>query len=70
MPMPHYVVKTGDLKRRKKYLQLLLLKSKEYKKKITCILPDFENSNEFWKNRHFENLRAGVALRCQDSLKI
>jgi hypothetical protein len=47
MPMPHYVVKTGDLKRRKKYLQLLLLKSKEYKKKITCILPDFENSNEF-----------------------
>ena len=28
---------------------------------FTCILPDFvfhDNSKEFWKNNHFENMRA------------
>ena len=38
---------------------------------FTCIVPDYvphEILKEFWKNSHFENLRAGLILRCQNSL--
>ena len=38
---------------------------------FTCILPDYvarEIAKEFWKNSHFENMRAGFLLRCQNSL--
>ena len=39
--------------------------SEKFRKKIvlfTCILPDYvfhESPKEFWKNSHFENMRAG-----------
>ena len=39
---------------------------------LTNILPDFvthESSKEFWKNSHFENMRAGFLLMCQNSLR-
>jgi hypothetical protein len=39
---------------------------------FTCILPDYvayERPKEFWKNSHFENMRAGFLLRCQNSLR-
>ena len=35
---------------------------------FTCILPDYfvyERPKDFWKNSHFENMRAGFLLRCQ-----
>ena len=43
--------------------------SKKFRKwfhSCTCILPDYvsdESSKEFWKNSHFENLRAGFLGR-------
>ena len=36
-----------------------------------CILPDYvshERFKEFWKNRHFENMRADFLMRCQNLL--
>jgi uncharacterized protein with PIN domain len=39
---------------------------------FTCILPDYlshESSKEFWKNSHFENMRADFVRRCQNSLR-
>ena len=38
---------------------------------FTCILPDYvvhESPKEFWKNNHFENMRASFLRRCQNSL--
>ena len=35
-------------------------------------LPDYvfhESFKEFWKNSHFENMRAGFPRRCQNSLR-
>ena len=39
---------------------------------LTCILPDYmfhESPKEFWKNNHFENMRASFFRRCQNSLR-
>ena len=39
---------------------------------FTCILPDYvghESIKEFLKNNHFENMKAGFLLRCQNSLR-
>jgi hypothetical protein len=47
---------------------------KKFKKQFeffTCILPGHlfhENPKEFWKNSHFENIRAGFLRWCQNSL--
>ena len=38
---------------------------------FTSILPDYvshESLKEFWKNCHFENMRADFLRRCQNSL--
>ena len=38
---------------------------------FTCISPDYvfhESPKEFWKNNHFENMRASFLRRCQNSL--
>ena len=38
---------------------------------LTCILPDYvfhESPKEFWKNNHFENVRAIFFRRFQNSL--
>ena len=38
----------------------------------TCILPNYvphEITKEFWKNSHFENMRAGFLLRCLNWLR-
>ena len=38
---------------------------------FTCILPDYlghESFKKFWKNSHFENMRADFLRRCQNSL--
>ena len=39
---------------------------------LTCILPDYmfhESPKEFWKNNHFENMRADFLSRCRNSLR-
>ena len=39
---------------------------------LTCILPDYvfhESPKEFWKNNHFENMRASFFRRGQNSLR-
>ena len=39
---------------------------------FTCIFPDYvsqEGLKEFWKNSHFENMRADFLRRCQNSLQ-
>ena len=39
---------------------------------FTCILPDYvshESFKEFWKNSHFENMRADFLMRCQNLLR-
>ena len=39
---------------------------------FSCILPDYvshESPKEFWKNSHFENMRADFLRRCQISLR-
>ena len=47
---------------------------KKFKKQFhffICILPDHlshKSSKEFWKNSHFENMRADFLRRCQNSL--
>ena len=36
---------------------------------FTCILPDYKADDilkEFWKNTNFENMTAGLLLRCQN----
>ena len=38
---------------------------------FTCISPDYvfhESPKEFWKNNHFENMRASFLRRSQNSL--
>ena len=48
----------------------LLIKSSDFF--FTCILPDYvghESLKEFWKNRHFENMRADFLRRCQNLLQ-
>ena len=38
---------------------------------LTFILPEYlfhESPKEFWKNNHFENMRASFPRRCQNSL--
>ena len=48
--------------------------NKMFRKKfgfLTCILPDYlshESPKEFWKNSHFENMRADFLGRCLNSL--
>jgi hypothetical protein len=48
--------------------------SEKFRKQLyffTCILPDYvvhESPKEFWKNNHFENVRASFLRRCQNSL--
>ena len=48
--------------------------SEKFRKQLyffTCILPDYvfhESPKEFWKNNHFENMRASFLRRCQNSL--
>ena len=37
---------------------------------FTCISPDYvfhESPKEFWKNNHFENMRADFLRRCKNS---
>ena len=39
---------------------------------FTCISPDYvfhESPKEFWKNSHFENMRASFLLKCENSLR-
>ena len=39
---------------------------------LNCILPDYvanKNFKEFGKNDHFENVRADILRRCQNSLR-
>ena len=39
---------------------------------FTCISPDYvshESPKEFWKNSHFENMRADFLRICQNSLR-
>ena len=49
--------------------------SEKFRKQLyffTCILPDYvfhESPKEFWKNSHFENMRADFLRRCQNSLR-
>ena len=50
--------------------KIVLVKSSG-KNFFTCILPDYvfhEIPKEFWKNNHFENMRASFLRRCQNSL--
>ena len=48
--------------------------SEKFRKQLyffTCILPDYafhESSKEFWKNDHFENMRASFFRSCQNLL--
>ena len=51
--------------------QLLMNSSKNNFIFFTCILSDYvfhESSKEFWKNSHFEHLRADFLSWCQNSL--
>ena len=64
----------SDLKRiRQKFYQFFI--NEKFKKILnffTCILPNYvphEITKEFWKNSHFENVRADFLLRCQNSLR-
>jgi uncharacterized protein with PIN domain len=49
--------------------------NKEFKKQFyffICILPDYlshKSSKEFWKNSHFENMRADFLIRRQNLLR-
>ena len=58
---------------RQKYLQDF--SNEKFRKQFyffTCILPDYvshESLKEFWRNSHFENVRADFLRRCQDSLR-
>ena len=66
-------VKTGLLKRSQ--FSFLFLSSENLKKVFyffTYILIDYlvhEITKEFWKNSHFENMRADFLLRCPNSLR-
>ena len=48
--------------------------SEKFRKQLyffTCISPNYvfhESPKEFWKNNHFENMRASFLRRCQNSL--
>ena len=51
--------------------QLLMNSSKNNFIFFTCIFSDYvshESSREFWKNSHFEHLRADFLSWCQNSL--
>ena len=53
----------------KVYSKILLMKSS---RNSFIFLPDcvsHETSKEFWKNNHFENMRADFLRRCQASLR-
>ena len=63
----------SDRKRigQKVYSKIILIKRLGNSFILTCILPDYvghESSKEFWKNSHFENMRADFHRRCQNSL--
>jgi len=50
------------MKSTKLYSKMFLVKSSENNFIFTCILPDYvshESLEEFWKNSHLENMRAG-----------
>ena len=52
--------------------KILLIKSSETILFFICILPDYvshESFKEFWKNSHFENMRADFLMRCQNLLR-
>ena len=57
----------------KVYSKNLLVKSSQNDFMFfTCILPNYvthESQKEFWKNSHFENMRAGFLLSCQNWLR-
>jgi hypothetical protein len=61
------------MKMTKVYSKMLLMKSLRNSFYLfTCILPDYashESPKEFWKNSHFENMRADFLRRCQNSLR-
>ena len=60
------------MKMTKVYSKHLLMKSSRNNFFSTCILPDYvshESSKEFWKNSHFENMRADFLMRCQNLLR-
>ena len=55
-----------ETKSTKLYSKMLLVKSSENNFLFTCTLPDYvshESSKEFWKNTHFENMRAKEFFR-------
>jgi hypothetical protein len=55
----------------KVYSKKLLMKSSKTILFSTCILPDYvsyESPKEFWRNSHFENMKADFLRRCQNSL--
>ena len=54
------------------YSKNILEKSSRNNFFFTCNLPDYmshESLKEFWKNYHFENMRATFLRRCQNSLR-
>ena len=58
---------------RQKFYQFFI--NEKFKKLLyffICILPNYvphEITKDFWKNSHFENVRADFLLRCQNSLR-
>ena len=68
-----FIIKTGRLKRSQ--FMILFFSSKTLRKFfifLIYILIDYlvhEISKEFWKHSHFENMRAGFLLRCQNWLR-
>ena len=58
--------------RQKSYQFFINEKFKKIFYSFTYILPNYvplEFTKEFWKNSHFENVRADFLLRCQNSLR-
>ena len=67
-----YVYSYSIQKRQSISIFLLLKSSNNIFYFFSCILPDYvahESLKEVWKNIHFENMRAGFHLRCQNSLR-
>ena len=66
-------VKTDWKRKRQKFFNKFI--SEKFKKQFhffTCTLPNYvshESYKEFWKNSHFEKMRAGFLRRCQNSLR-
>ena len=60
-----------EMKMTKVYSKTLLMKVLRNNSILTCILPHYvfhESPKYFWKNNHFENMRAIFLRACQNSL--